>query len=108
MENPTAFHFKILWEEVGFEKYSHFPVFYEIKVFLAFFLKKNAMRRLSFSRSVTPVVKVWGRSLRKQKSCSRDRVGPFNHSGALLLTLYLKMAEIGVFQCSRRTSIPLY
>ena len=50
------------------------------------------------------------RSQNKQKIKinSRDRVGPFNHSGMLSPTLELKMAELRVFHCSRRTSLPVY
>ena len=40
---------------------------------------------------------------------SRSRVGPFNHSDVVLLTLELNIAEIGVFfQFSRRTSVSVY
>ena len=42
------------------------------------------------------------------KKNSRSRMGPFNHSNMLLLTPHLKMDELSVFQCPRRTSVSVY
>ena len=53
--------------------------------------KKCARREIWFSWSVTPLVKVWRTLLHKQKSFPRNRVGSFNHSDVILLTLELKV-----------------
>ena len=89
-----------VWEVASF--YS----FLWIKSYLC--IKKILGEKIRFSWSVKTLVIVKRTSLRKQKSFSCEGMGPFNHSDVLLLTLELKMVELGALQCSRRNSVSVY
>ena len=78
-----------------------------IKSFLCIF-RKTSGRKICLYSDVTPLVKVWGKSLYKQKIIKKIYRDHINHSDMVLLTLELKMVELSIFPCSGRTSISVF
>ena len=65
--NIAAFNFEICGRRWGLKNTQKLPFSMNIKFSMNFSKKKTAKRKICLSSRVTPLVKIWGTSLHKQK-----------------------------------------